>query len=140
MKVIVCGGRHFGVFVPDVERSREGDCVARVTARREQSLLFSTLDRLNREHGFTMLAHGGASGADRLAAKWAMLSGVPQKSYVADWKRYGRSAGPRRNAGMLDAVKPGLVIAFPGGAGTKNCVELALTRDVRVVECALPHL
>ena len=32
--------------------------------------------------------------------------------YVADWKIYGKSAGPRRNQKMLDDGKPTIVIAF----------------------------
>ena len=36
-----------------------------------RELLFLTLDRLHEEHGFTLLIHGDAQGADRLAGEWA---------------------------------------------------------------------
>lgn len=55
--------------------------------------------------------------------------------YEADWKKHGKAAGPIRNRRMLTA--PGgtdLLIAFPGGAGTADCVRQARELGIPVLE------
>ena len=87
---------------------------------------------LHHELKFTELMQGGAAGADKMASEWATTK--PEiKRYVchAEWSKYGRGAGPRRNARMLE-WKPDLVIAFPGGAGTANMVKQARTAGTEV--------
>jgi len=49
------------------------------------------------------------TGADPLIAAWAMqrmdrqgLKGLKLERFPADWQRYGKAAGPRRNQHMLD--------------------------------------
>lgn len=59
----------------------------------------------------------------------------PCYEYKADWVKYGKRAGPIRNALMLKEQKPDLVVAFyPGGNGTLNMVGLAKRRKVEVLE------
>jgi hypothetical protein len=43
-------------------------------------------------------------------------------------------AGPLRNQRMLDEGKPDLVVAFPGGGGTKDLVRRAVKAGVSVHE------
>ena len=52
----------------------------------------------------------------------------------ADWKRYGRGAGPARNQAMLVEFNPQLLVAFPGGKGTADMVRRAQKAGVRVEE------
>lgn len=106
-RVVVTGGRSFD------------DPLAVVQALRARSI--------------EALAHGGASGADRFAAQAAEYLGIPVTEYAADWSQ-GRKAGPMRNRRMLDDFKPTLVLAFPGGRGTADCVRAARERGIRVVE------
>lgn len=62
--------------------------------------------------------------------------------FNADRGRYGKRAGPRRNADMLrgrkayGAVGPlaDLLIAFPGGKDTADCVRQARKLGIPVVE------
>lgn len=82
-------------------------------------------------HPIAVLIQGDAPGADRLAHKWADANNVPTISFPANWKQ-GRKGGPLRNAFMLKESKPDLVIAFPGGGGTKNMVALAVAAGVPV--------
>lgn len=79
-----------------------------------------------------LIVHGGASGADALAAAWARHLDLPEAHFAALWGQYGRAAGPRRNAEMLAVVEPDLVVAFPGGAGTANMIRQAHAAGVRV--------
>ena len=87
----------------------------------------------------TTLLHGGCRGADRLAAEAAQFCGWRIREYAADWKHFGRAAGPMRNQKMLDEGKPDLVIAFFRrlSGGTFDMVERARKAElpIRLVEC-----
>ena len=85
-----------------------------------------------------LLLHGGARGADRAIGRAAHQLGWRVQSLAADWRRYGRRAGPIRNRRLLEQAlveaqahtSPAfsasvLVIAFPGGAGTASLVQQA---------------
>ena len=52
----------------------------------------------------------------------------------ADWKQYGRGAGPIRNREMLQYSEPDIVVAFPGGAGTADMIRAARTAGYPVVQ------
>ncbi len=67
---------------------------------------------------------GGATGADSLADEYARENRLGREVYQANWGKLGRSAGPKRNQRMVDAGAD-LLIAFPGGRGTKDCIKRA---------------
>jgi hypothetical protein len=116
-KVLVCGGRDFN----DVARLRE------------------CLDAFHVHLGpITVLIHGAAKGADSLAGDWARSKSIEERAYPADWKKHGRKAGPLRNQQMLDAEKPDLVMAFPGGRGTAHMVRIAQEQGFRVIQPVCP--
>lgn len=102
MKLLVCGGRDYSDILT----------------------LWAVLDAIHSKMPITHLIHGGASGADSRAADWADdTKGVQGVQCLANW-RYGKSAGPIRNAAML-ALGPDRVLAFPGGVGTAHMVKIA---------------
>ena len=109
MKVLVCGGRDY----------------------QNAEYLYSVLDKVN-YYGDIVLCHGGAKGADALAGQWASDRGVSCTVFPAQWKVHGKAAGPIRNKQMLDEFKPDMVIAFPGGAGTRNMIGQAKKAGVKV--------
>lgn len=78
------------------------------------------------------IVHGGASGADAMASRWADEHGYECVVYAADWRREGKKAGPLRNQRMLDCEHVSLVVAFPGGRGTADMVRRAKARGVDV--------
>ena len=55
---------------------------------------------------------GGADGADRWANKMAGERGLATKVFPAQWVKYGRSAGYRRNVQMLEETFPEQVYCF----------------------------
>jgi hypothetical protein len=114
MRVLVCGGRDF----------------------HDIALLTRVLDALHGWYGFTLLIHGKERGADQLAGRWGrrLLGERNVYGFDADWDLYGRSAGPRRNQRMLDEGQPALVVAFPGGAGTRDLVRRALRAGIRTLK------
>ena len=72
-----------------------------------------------------LIIQGGANGADYLATKYAKFYGRKWKTVAADWDLHGRAAGPIRNKEMLTAYPNAVIVAFPGGAGTADCVRQA---------------
>jgi hypothetical protein len=113
MRVLVCGGRDF----------------------HDIALLVRVLDALHLRFHFSSLVHGGARGADQYAGKWArgVLGARNVKVFEADWDRHGPNAGAFRNQRMLDEGQPALVVAFPGGAGTRDMVRRALRAGIRTL-------
>lgn len=116
MRVLVCGGRGYADRA-SVSLALAPYRPASITDASEVILIL-----------------GGAPGADTLAEEWADVWGVRKRIFPADWKTYGRSAGPRRNARMLEEGKPDLVIAFPGGTGTADMKRRAKAAGVPIVE------
>jgi len=114
-RVLVCGGRDFGIGKPD-----------------EWLLMFRTLAAAHDRYGFTSLIEGGAPGADAGARTFAERSAIPVVTYYADWEKHGRAAGPLRNQRMIHEGKPDLVIAFPGGPGTADMVWRARKAGIPV--------
>lgn len=117
MKVVVCGGRSYGL---------------RDEARR--LFMFRTLSALHEKHRFTEILEGGAPGADASAATFGRMNDIRVTTYKADWNSHGRAAGPIRNRRMILEGKPDLVIAFPGGRGTADCIFHARDAGVAVIE------
>jgi hypothetical protein len=102
--VLVCGGRDYA----------DEDRVAEVLAELPAG---------------SVLIHGDARGADRLARDVGRLFGFRDIPYPARWSEEGRAAGIKRNQRMLDAhPEIDLVIAFPGGAGTLDMTVRARRR------------
>lgn len=82
----------------------------------------------------SVIIEGGARGADRLAKVEAIALGFHIATVTAQWSRYGRKAGPLRNAAML-ALHPDVVYAYTlGTPGTENMMLLARAAGVPVIE------
>lgn len=90
-------------------------------------------ERLEKLPPGSVVMHGACRGADQIAGKLALNMGFVVESYPADWAEHGLSAGPIRNARMLEE-KPDLVIAFalPGSKGTQNMINQAERRKIPV--------
>lgn len=75
---------------------------------------------------------GGCRGADNLGEKFARENGFEVKKYPANWKKYGKAAGPIRNEEL--ATECDYVICFWKGKsrGTKSMIELAKRKGKKV--------
>ena len=80
---------------------------------------------------------GTAPGADTFAHEWAEAHGIPSLRFPAEWKRYGRAAGPVRNRQMIVEGQPDLVIAFhrdiAHSKGTADMVRQARRAGIDVI-------
>lgn len=83
---------------------------------------------------FPVVIHGGAAGADALAGQIADNWGWSPEVHKADWSKYGRSAGHRRNARMV-SLGADVCLAFPLGAspGTRGCMAIAERAGIPVI-------
>lgn len=75
----------------------------------------------------TVIVHGDCpTGADAIAESLALKWAIPVERHPADWHRYGKSAGPRRNQQMAD-IGADLCLAFPmkGSKGTFDMIRKA---------------
>ncbi|MFD0762743.1 DUF2493 domain-containing protein [Lutibacter aestuarii] len=64
-------------------------------------------------------------GADKLGEQYAKERGYKIIRFPADWNKYGRAAGPKRNQQMANYADA--LIAFWDGKsrGTKNMIDLS---------------
>jgi YspA, cpYpsA-related SLOG family len=128
---IVCGGRTYGCQLMKTKAGSK----ERPGWWEEREHLFHVLDAAVERLGMEAIVEGGATGADNWAHVWAATNGIPSQAFPADWRKYGRGAGPIRNMEMLETAKPFCVIAFPGGAGTEHMKTIARDAGITVYEC-----
>lgn len=130
IKVLVCGGRNFGNLI------------------RERLWIYGKLEEFAREHSklsnpdenwlpsdFNIIT-GGCYGVDAVARDWAITNWCLYKEFAADWKAYGKAAGPMRNQRMLDEGRPDFVIAFPGSSGTHDMIRRAEKAGIPIIKYA----
>lgn len=110
-----------------------------VTGRRDyksRNQVWLILDDLGAD-AVDEIIHGNCSGADTYTDEWAKHCGIKVTPYIADWGKYGPSAGPIRNQQMID-TKPDLVLAFDArkrngrDSGTMDCVKRAVEAGIPV--------
>lgn len=82
-----------------------------------------------------IIISGGARGADTLGEKYAQDEGFSLEVFPANWNKFGKSAGFRRNEQMAEVADA--LIAFWDGKshGTKHMIEIMENKKllVRVV-------
>ena len=95
-----------------------------------------TEEYIDSEDAFTVIVAGGAAGADELAKDYALEHGLQYIEFPADWEKYGRAAGPKRNDDMVKFIKEknGRALYFWDGEskGTKQCIESARKNGIDV--------
>lgn len=81
----------------------------------------------------TEVVTGGASGVDAMGKRWAKVTlEIPHKEFQADWKANGKSAGPIRNRQMAEYADALIAIWDGKSRGTKNMIEEATKRGLKV--------
>lgn len=80
MRVIMCGDRKWS----------------------DERKIKRVLQRLYKVQPDTIIVHGACRGADEIVGRLATEMGFPVEAYPANWRRYGRAAGPVRNQQMIN--------------------------------------
>lgn len=77
------------------------------------------------------IIEGGAYGVDALAKLYALQNKLPYTEVKADWDKYGRSAGPRRNQKMAE-MSDYCIVFYKGTRGSASMISEALKQNVPV--------
>lgn len=119
-----------------------------VTGSREFTdahIIFSALYDMLEEHGHLTVIHGGARGADSIAARWVErnIRDSVAEEYLAEWDKYparpgGKSpAGHIRNSVMVKSG-PQIALAFLStrsqNSGTRGCMALISKAGIPLTE------
>lgn len=103
----------------------------------DRGLIWGALDDTHQKYGPLVVVHGGAAGADALAAEWVEQHpglDCDEERHPAAWARLGRAAGPIRNQAMV-AEGAALCLAFPlaQSKGTLHCAATAIAAGIPVL-------
>ena len=73
---------------------------------------------------------GCAKGADQLGIRYAKDRGYNYSEHPADWDKYGKSAGHRRNTEMA-SISSNLIAFWDGNSkGTYDMINKAITHNI----------
>lgn len=111
IRLLVCGGRDYA----------------------DKKHLNEVLDMFHERFKVGELIHGAAKGADMMAGAWAKSKGIQVTPVKAEWEKYGKSAGYKRNV-VMAAMNPDVCIKFPGGAGSMMMEGICLKKGIEVIQ------
>lgn len=113
-KVIICGTRTFNDF----------------------SILQRVMSRWVEVNGWpTEIVTGGAKGADYLGGIWASNREILLHQFLANWHRWGKQAGPKRNSEMV-AIADGCIAFWNGiSKGTKDTITKSRAKKIECWIC-----
>ena len=103
MKIIIAGGRDFDNYD--------------LLFKRCNIILFNVSD--------IEIVSGKAKGADTLGEKYAKERNLHIKEFPANWKLYGKKAGPLRNEEMAKYADALIAFWDSKSTGTANMINLA---------------
>ncbi len=109
MRIAVTGGRDF----------------------KDEDLFYEVIDNMRLTH----VIYGDCpTGLDHLMHYYLSCRPViGRQRFKADWDKEGKAAGPIRNRQMIDEGRPKLLVAFPGGRGTADCMAHAKRNRIPVL-------
>lgn len=95
---------------------------------------YSLIEKAISEANFiiTELVSGHAPGVDTLAERWARLNGIPITPFPAQWNKYGKKAGPLRNADMANYAEQAIGIWDGKSPGTKDMINKVKAKSIPV--------
>lgn len=77
-----------------------------------------------------IIISGTANGADKLGEKYAMERGYKIERYPADWNKYGKAAGYRRNVQMSQIANACVVFWDGISPGSKHMIDIATNKGL----------
>ena len=109
-KIIVAGGRSFNNY----------DLL-------EQKLDYYLSSKIKEGYDIVIIS-GTAKGADSLGEKYAINKGYEIERFPANWDKYGKSAGYRRNVDMANVADACIVFWDGTSPGSKHMIDIANTK------------
>lgn len=96
----------------------------------DYNILLKTLK--DADFNITEVVSGGCRGPDKLGERWAKENGIPIKHFYAQWKKYGKRAGPIRNLEMVEYADAAIFLWDGRSRGTANCIDSACRNSLHV--------
>lgn len=90
-------------------------------------------------HERVEVVSGGAKGVDASALKFSQEMYLKYTEFPADWKTYGKAAGPIRNKQIAEYADQLLVIRYPDSKGSLNVAAEFRKLGKPVTEIILPN-
>jgi ABC-type enterochelin transport system substrate-binding protein len=110
MRIIIAGGRNFNDY----------------------DKLKNSCDNILINQEDIVIVSGNANGADKLGERYGKENNYPIETYPAEWDKYGKSAGYKRNQTMADNAD-GLIAFWDGKSkGTKHMIDIATKGGLKV--------
>lgn len=75
---------------------------------------------------------GLAKGVDLLGEQWAKIHGIPVSYFPAEWGRYGKSAGYKRNLLMAEQAKACIIVWDGTSKGTASMIRIAEKKGLKL--------
>ena len=129
MRVIIAGSRS---IIPETNNvARRNRYIARA-----RETVFKICDGARKlaVTDFSEVVSGTCRGVDKLGETWAKLEGIKVTPFPADWKKYGSSAGPKRNEKMA-LYADALILIWDGKSkGSGHMKDLAEKHGLAIFE------
>ena len=81
---------------------------------------------------FSEIVSGGARGVDCLGEQFGDGINVPVTIFPANWNKYGKSAGYKRNVEMADYADALIAVWDGKSKGTKHMIDIATSKGLKI--------
>jgi hypothetical protein len=116
-KIIIAGSRRLPALdITEYHHWNDPDKRYKVYNILEELIFESKLE-------ITTVISGTCWGMDKLGEEWALTNNVPIISMPAEWKKYGKGAGPIRNTAMAKIGDALICILAEGSRGAQHMVD-----------------
>ena len=110
--------------------SRDIDNYNQVVLLIEDALYRLKIDKEN----IGCILSGTCRGVDKCGEKWAKENNIEVCQYPARWSMFGKAAGPKRNAEMVEDADALIVIHYNDSKGSKDILKKAKNKELIVFD------
>lgn len=132
-RILVTGSRDLPYSLDDLSKYWDFECAVADYLRP----LGEWLDEFGMPTSHTVIVRGDCpTGLDLIAREWCINAWTPWETFEAEWDRYGKEAGPRRNQKMADSgadVCLGFPLDLSTWSGTLDCMTRASEAGIPVL-------
>ena len=94
--------------------------------------VYKVLDKLYAQRKDIEIVSGLAKGPDLFGKDWGEMNNVKVHEFPADWNKYGKSAGYRRNEEMAKFSDALIAFWSNNSRGTMHMINIARERGLKI--------
>lgn len=91
----------------------------------DYSIVYEAIKNSGWMHDISVVISGGAKGVDTLGERFAKEHQLPVERYLANWNKYGKAAGYKRNQEMAMDAEALIAVWDCKSKGTGHMIEIA---------------